>query len=210
MGEQTLMSWTLRLQTTMITSQSSQFGGFQFDKILTVGRQNIPAYRALRLRGLREHPEAFGEAAADFEARSNEQIADRIQTQGQLGGCILAAVSRSGEMLGTVCLAINEPGKCHHRGMIFGMYVIPEARGQNVGKLLLEEALRRADTIPAVEQVHLSVVTSNEAAVRLYEKMGFSTYGTDPRVLRVGDKYYDEYLMVRQVSRTTAQHSVAL
>ena len=89
--------------------------------MLTVGLENIPSYRALRLRGLREHPEAFGEAAADFEATSNDQIANRIQTQAQLGGCILAAVSRSGEMLGTVGLAINERSKCHHRGLIFGM-----------------------------------------------------------------------------------------
>gem|GEM_PF-6583094 len=49
---------------------------------------------------------------------------------------------------------------------------------------------------PSPEQLHLNVVTTNTAAARLYEAVGFSVYGTDPRVLKIDQNYFDEYLMV--------------
>jgi len=45
-------------------------------------------------------------------------------------------------------------------------------------------------------QVHCNVVTSNDRARRLYERHGFSVYGTEPRALKVGDRFYDEHLMI--------------
>ena len=47
-----------------------------------------------------------------------------------------------------------------------------------------------------VIQLHLTVVTHNRAAVKLYEKNGFRIYGTEPRSLKIGDNFYDEHLMV--------------
>ena len=78
-----------------------------FEKIVTVDQEYLSAFRALRLRGLQEHPEAFGETAEGFRAKSDAEILARIETQTAIGGCILAALSRSGEMLGAVGLAVN-------------------------------------------------------------------------------------------------------
>jgi ribosomal protein S18 acetylase RimI-like enzyme len=167
--------------------------------IVPVSSENVVAFRELRLRGLREHPEAFGESAEAFESRSLESISERILGQSKLGAFIIAAVSQSGTMLGCVGLAVQEPGKSRHRAIVWGMYVIPEARGQQVGRLLLDELLARAEKLDFLEQIHLSVVTSNRAAVRLYANMGFKTFGTDPRALKVDGRYFDEYLMVRPV-----------
>jgi ribosomal protein S18 acetylase RimI-like enzyme len=167
--------------------------------VVVVSSENVAAYLELRLRGLRDHPEAFGETAQAFESRSLDSISERITTQSKLGAFILAAVSQAGTMLGCVGLAAQEPGKSRHRAIVWGMYVIPEARGQQVGRLLLDELLARAQKLDFLEQIHLSVVTSNGAAVRLYENMGFKTFGTDPRVLKVDGQYFDEYLMVRPV-----------
>ena len=47
-----------------------------------------------------------------------------------------------------------------------------------------------------VRQLHLTVVTTNEGALKLYEKNGFRVYGTEPRSLKVNEHYYDEHLMV--------------
>lgn len=174
----------------------------QFDRVIAVGPESIAPYRELRLRGLSEHPESFGETPDNFKRRSDEQILERVRAQAELGGFILAAVSKSGDLIGTAGLAVNETGKTRHRGMLWGMYVAPECRGQGVAQALIEELLRRAESVSDLEQVHLSVVTSNHPAVRLYEKMGFSTYGTDPSVLKVGDESFDEYLMVRRLVRT--------
>ena len=50
------------------------------------------------------------------------------------------------------------------------------------------------DALP--QQVHLSVVTENESARRLYEALGFTIYGTEPRSLFVDGRYLDEHMMV--------------
>jgi RimJ/RimL family protein N-acetyltransferase len=47
-----------------------------------------------------------------------------------------------------------------------------------------------------VQQVHLSVTTGNAPAVALYEHLGFTHYGTEPRSLLVNGRYLDEHLMV--------------
>jgi hypothetical protein len=70
------------------------------ERILTVGAESIDAYRMLRLRGLREHPESFGETPENFEEKSNQQILERIEAQMRIGGFILVATSSSGELIG--------------------------------------------------------------------------------------------------------------
>jgi RimJ/RimL family protein N-acetyltransferase len=46
-----------------------------------------------------------------------------------------------------------------------------------------------------VEEVCLTVVTSNAAARRLYSAAAFKEYGLERRALKVGSQYYDEVLM---------------
>lgn len=82
-----------------------------------------------------------------------------------------------------------------HRGWIYGVYICPEDRKQGIASRLAQEVIALVSGTQ-VEQVHLSVVTENSAAVQLYKSLGFKTYGTDPRVLRVNGKDYDEDLMV--------------
>ena len=51
----------------------------------------------------------------------------------------------------------------------------------------------------AVEEVRLSVVSSNAAAVRFYEAAGFVAYGLEPRALKVAGVYHDEVLMAARL-----------
>ena len=48
-----------------------------------------------------------------------------------------------------------------------------------------------------VDQVLLQVVSDNGRAVRLYESEGFVSYGLERRALKLGERYLDEYMMVR-------------
>jgi RimJ/RimL family protein N-acetyltransferase len=50
-------------------------------------------------------------------------------------------------------------------------------------------------TAGAIEEIRLSVVTTNAEAVRLYAKAGFSVYGLERRALKIDGRYYDELLM---------------
>jgi hypothetical protein len=77
---------------------------------------------------LREHPESFGETPENFEAKSNDEILERVAVQIKHGGFILSAASKTGNLIGIVALAVNEGEKSRHRRVLWGMYVVPEAR----------------------------------------------------------------------------------
>ena len=87
--------------------------------------------------------------------------------------------------------------KTKHIGNIFGVYVNPKFRGKGVGKLLMKAILNKLDEMPQIEKIKLGVVTQQTPALKLYEKYGFKTIGKCVKELKVGNEYYDEYLMER-------------
>ena len=106
----------------------------------------------------------------------------------------MAGASFGDQLAGVTGFYPSVGEKVAHRGNIWGVYVDPAYRGQGIARLLMEHVLAHARGV--VEQVHLCVVTENEAARRLYMSLGFVSYGIEPRSLRIGDRYYDEDLMI--------------
>ena len=86
--------------------------------------------------------------------------------------------------------------KERHKGHIWGVYVTREARGKRAAHEMLRALLERAAKIRGIEQIMLSVATTQIAAVRLYRSFGFESYGCERRALKVGDRYVDEEHMV--------------
>ncbi|MGI8855840.1 MAG: GNAT family N-acetyltransferase, partial [Thermomicrobiales bacterium] len=108
------------------------------------------------------------------------------------------------ELVGTVGFFRQSGQKARHKGMIWGMYVAPEARGQGLGRALLAETLARAAAVPGIELIQLNVVTTNTAAHALYLSLGFTVYGTERHALKLGDRYVDEELMALTVQSPTS------
>ncbi|HZS02139.1 MAG TPA: GNAT family N-acetyltransferase [Chloroflexota bacterium] len=155
-------------------------------------------YRQLRLRGLREDPEAFGTTYDEELARPLTLIQERLR--GSAGGFTLGAFD--GTLIGVVTLVREVRAKSRHRATVIGMYVAAEVRGRGVGRALLVAACARARQIDGLEQLHLAVVTTNAPARHLYRSLGFQAYGLEPRALKLGDRYWDEELMVLYLRRT--------
>ena len=160
-------------------------------EIRALGEADVAAYWELRLRGLREHPEAFGSSYEESRQQPLEEVAARFRR----AEAFILGATVDGRLVGTVACAREQLQKMRHRATITGMYVAPEARGRGVGRALLEEAIARARGWPGLEQIHLTVVTENAAAGRLYRRHGFVGYGVEPRALKIGDRYVDEELM---------------
>ena len=82
--------------------------------------------------------------------------------------------------------------------MAWGMYVIPEARGLGVGRELMTALIERCQRLDGLEQIVLAVATVAKPARRLYESVGFETFGVQKDAMKEGDKYYDvEYMVLR-------------
>ena len=57
------------------------------------------------------------------------------------------------------------------------------------------ELIRRAREIEGLEQITL-VASAKLPAQKLYHAVGFESYGTEPRSLKIGNDYVDDVLMV--------------
>ncbi len=165
--------------------------------IRELGEQDMPAYHALRLAGLEAHPDAFGETADHFRRTTIDQLAVDLAISSSRGGFRLGAFEPTGKLIGVVSMGRSDGEKSKHRGLIWGMYVAAEARGKGMGRHLLEKCIERAKLLPGLEQLQLSVVTSNVAACSLYKSLGFVCYGEDRGALKIGEDRFDEFLMVK-------------
>jgi ribosomal protein S18 acetylase RimI-like enzyme len=152
-------------------------------------------FQQLRLRALRDDPEAFSASYEESHTVPLARVAQRLREESTTGdNCILGAFETS--LVGMVGF-MREPGlKEQHKGFIWGMYVQPDRRGQGIGKALLAQVIAHAEHVTGLVQVHLSVVTTQEAARHLYRSLGFEVYGLEPRALKVRGQYLDEEYMV--------------
>jgi RimJ/RimL family protein N-acetyltransferase len=152
-------------------------------------------YRDLRLDGLRANPEAFGASWEEEAAQSLSWFADRLDRNVIFGG----RPETTSQLKGVVGFYVPDSAKQRHKGVLWGMFVQPEARGTGLGSLLVARVLEHA--MQAVEEIRLTVVATNASAVRLYERAGFERYGLERRALKIGDTYHDEVLMALSVRR---------
>ncbi len=79
---------------------------------------------------------------------------------------------------------------------IFGMALLPESRGHGLGEGLLRTAERWAQDA-GVMKISLAVFSSNRAAIRLYQRLGYQEEGRRLRQYLIAGKWVDEIWMAR-------------
>lgn len=170
-------------------------------RIRELTEADLDAYWAVRLRALREEPEAFGSSYEESKDRPLADVAARLRTISAAGNFIFGAFEDDGQpdarLLGIVAFERAPGKKNRHIGDIFQMYVASEARGKGYGRALMEALIARARALDGLEQLILAVVTTNTAAIALYRALGFEVYGVQRKALKLSDDHYlDEQLMV--------------
>ena len=148
-------------------------------------------YRTFRLRGLREHSDAFRSSFEDESRRDIATTRERL-TAGQF----LGAFDKDRPLIGAIGLLLEAGLKTRHIGQVIGMYVIREHAGQGVGASLLQALIDQARSTTGLEQLLLTVTLSNAHAKRLYESVGFEVFGVEPRAIKVGAQYFDKAHMI--------------
>ncbi|MFD1737817.1 GNAT family N-acetyltransferase [Bacillus salitolerans] len=79
----------------------------------------------------------------------------------------------------------------------FGVCVLKDYWGYGIGKTFLRECIHWADT-NGIQKITLSVLETNEKAIRLYEKLGFEVEGVLKNDKKLSDgRYYHTILMGR-------------
>jgi L-amino acid N-acyltransferase YncA len=104
-----------------------------------------------------------------------------------------------GRVVGSYFLKPNQPGLGSHVANA-GYMVGPEARGLSVGRAMGEHSLIEASRLGYRAMQFNMVVSSNEAAVRLWRGLGFEVAGTLPGAFRHRSLgFVDAFVMFRSL-----------
>ncbi|MFC5496659.1 GNAT family N-acetyltransferase [Caenimonas terrae] len=159
---------------------------------------DAPAYRALRLRALREHAEAFSSSHQD------DALLPLAHTEKRLlpgEGSRFWGAFDGQRLCGMVGLEREQRSKTRHKAKVVGMYVAPEDAGRGIGRALLDRLVAEA-RLGGVELLVLTVTDGNKPATTLYQRAGFHSFGVEPDAIRVDGRSFAKRHMYIELKPT--------
>jgi RimJ/RimL family protein N-acetyltransferase len=161
------------------------------------------AWRILPLEALEREPEAFSSSAEEHRKLSAEEVKSRLALDPEQR--FVVGAFDDDELAGVAGFYRETGLKSLHKGRIWGVYLTERLlRGRGIGRNIMEALLERAERLPGIEQIQLSVTTQQTSAVKLYLALGFEPFGREPKALKIGDRYFDEDSMVLWLPRKSA------
>ena len=144
-------------------------------------------YRDLRIRALRDIPQAFLDDPENAENWPAEEWQKRMEN--------MYFAEEEGKWVGMIGSYQEPKSKLQHIANVVSFFVLPESRGQGIGKALLSRVIEDAKKKKTIKKLQLGVVTTQEFAQQLYLSLGFVKIGEQKYAVKVGEEYFDEYLM---------------
>ena len=150
-------------------------------------------YREVRLACLKNAPQFFGSTYEEEILNPKFSFETYIETDSP--DHVMFGAFDGERLIGITGFNRMARKRASHRGELVQVFVEPGYRGQNIGEKLLRHVLEYAFALDGIEQVQLSVIASNQTAIKLYEKLGFKSFGVQPKYFKVGDSYMDQQFM---------------
>jgi ribosomal protein S18 acetylase RimI-like enzyme len=126
-----------------------------------------------------------------------EEYASRLRS-GTTGNFVFGAFEGQA-MVGMTGFYREAAVKRRHKGWIWGVFVSPTARGKGVGRALPAKVIETAKALTGLRCILLTVSTTQQAAIKLYQDQGFCSFGTEPQALMVAERFIDEHHMILEL-----------
>lgn len=124
---------------------------------------------------------------------SPEEQVKRIEVMRKSENSTIFIAEEDHQLIGyLIAIGGNANRNKHSVYLVIG--VLAKYRGLGVGTQLFEQLVKWA-TEHNVYRLELTVVTSNEAGISFYKKMGFDIEGTKRHSLYIDGNFVDEYYM---------------
>jgi ribosomal protein S18 acetylase RimI-like enzyme len=157
---------------------------------------DLDAYKALRDSMLAAHPEAFTSDAAAERGRTAQSYLPRLGLDQPGDGQFVLGAWQAQRLVGALGCERDLRVKVRHIGHLIGMMVRTDLQRAGIGQLLLTAGIAAARRAQGLEMLTLTVTASNASAVRLYERAGFTRFGSLPRAIKVEGRYHAKDHMV--------------
>jgi len=170
-----------------------------------LGPADAAQYRALRLAGLRAFPHAFQPAVEEALAQPLAWAEARLSKAGEYWfGAFDGAQLDSAEMVGALCLRMQEGAKIRHSASLNALVVDPRRQREGIAAALVGHLVGFARALGHVRQITLTVNDGNTAAIGLYERFGFRQFGLEPDAFLHDGQYYAKQHRQLSLVRTHA------
>ena len=155
-------------------------------------------YRNLRLRALKDEPQAFASSYEKEKEALDEEWQNQLKSDKNGNGDWVVLAGNGEQLVGMVGAWQSDEDKKNNIANIFGVFVVNEARGKGISKLLMSSLLDLLTNTTPLKKVILGVNTDQTVAVNLYKRIGFKKIKTYNILLGDG-KYHDEYVMEKEL-----------
>lgn len=158
-------------------------------------REDASRVSSLRLeaRSSLPYPSAF--------VFSDDEFDDGQRTGAAADDMNVLAAFRGSDLVGIGAAQCLRLTNYVHKATLMYTFVSSQVRGQGVGSDLVEGLVR---LMPArIEQIGVSIVVPNPAAVTFFERLGFQHWGTEPRASKFHSRYFDEQYHVKILDRSS-------
>lgn len=165
-------------------------------KIRTGQLSDLRQFKELRLFALKESPAAFG---AGYEISAKRPLSywkNRLKPDEH---SILVFAEYNKTLIGMTGIYKGDSKQTSHGTTIWGVYVLPDWRGQQIAGAMIELCCEWAK-LRGAKVAKLGVMANNTAAIRSYEGSGFKIYAREPYAIQYDGEYFEGLFMLRVLS----------
>lgn len=152
-------------------------------EIRRLTKNDSERYKAICLERLLAHPESFGGSYEESVILSTEFFAEHIENS------FIFGAFDNDDLVATMSVYLKSDNKVKHCAQMYGVYAKLNYRGKGLIKQLIDDITRALPSY--VEQIKSSVESTNKAAIKTYENIGFKMYGVEKNGLKLDGRYYD-------------------
>jgi ribosomal protein S18 acetylase RimI-like enzyme len=151
-------------------------------------------WSTLRREALENDPDAFSSSVEEHMRLTVADVERRLACDPKSHFVVGAFLN--GELVGIAGFYRELGPKTLHKGHVWGVYLTAAMRGRGIGRKIMESLLACAMHVPGLEQILISVASSQAAAASLYRSLGFEPYAHEEKALKVNGRYLDEDFLV--------------
>jgi GNAT superfamily N-acetyltransferase len=160
--------------------------------IRQLGPDDMQVFRQIRLEALRREPANFASSVEDWEVLPDAEWTRRLTANA------VFADFHDGEPVAMMGLMPQAASKMAHRATVIMVYVRKDRRGAGHARALLDAVADYARSA-GIRLLELAVSAENPAAIRFYQREGFTQAGRIPGGTIHEGREIDEILMTRRI-----------